>query len=49
MPGRLLDPADHPKKEVREILVRLVKEGWTVRHRKRPAKTTATSRALAKD
>jgi hypothetical protein len=31
MPGRLLDPADHPKKEVREILVRLVKEGWTVR------------------
>lgn len=31
MPGRLLDAADHPKKEVRAVLTRLVKDGWTIR------------------
>jgi hypothetical protein len=31
MSGRLLDPADHPKKEVRAVLIQLVKEGWTIR------------------
>jgi hypothetical protein len=31
MPGRLLDPSEHPKKEIRAVLVRLVKDGWTIR------------------
>ena len=31
MRGRLLDPSDHPKKEVRDVLVRLVKQGWRIR------------------
>lgn len=31
MAGRLRDPSEHPKKEVRVVLVRLVKDGWTIR------------------
>jgi hypothetical protein len=31
MPGRSLDPSEHPKKEIRAVLVRLVKDGWTIR------------------
>jgi hypothetical protein len=31
MPGRFLDPTEHPKKEVRAVLVRLVKDGWAIR------------------
>jgi hypothetical protein len=29
--GRLRDPSEHSKKEVRAVLVRLVKDGWTIR------------------
>ena len=31
MPGRLLDPSEHPRKEIRAVLIRLVKDGWTIR------------------
>jgi hypothetical protein len=30
MTERLRDPSEHPKKEVRAVLVRLVKDGWTI-------------------
>lgn len=31
MTGTLRDPCEHTKKDVRDVLVRLVKDGWTIR------------------
>jgi hypothetical protein len=31
MAGRLLDPSSHPKSEIRVILIRLKRDGWTIR------------------
>ena len=31
MVGRELSPSDHPKKDIRKILEKLVDQGWTIR------------------